>query len=212
MSGSRDAIGMLGGLGDPRAVESLKAGLTHADPKVRGAAAKGLGFSGSVDDVTSVIPLLRDVDSEVRIAASGTAAELGGRQAADAVAEIIPQTQGREQIAHLEALAWLNDPRAAGTLRALIPKMTGVEVNAGSYQGLPWALVRVGTPDDRLLLRQTIIDLARTALQDPDPAANWRAEVALTQYLNAVSPVAPEETAETLEMVLAVNPTAGQQG
>jgi hypothetical protein len=205
MSGSRHAAAMLGDLGDARAVATLMTAVSHPDLRVRASAIKGLGFSGTTDDVANVIPFLRDPDAAVREAAAATIAELGGQQAADALAGLLPQTRAGERLRVLESLAWLNDPRAAGPLRELIPEMNGQQPT-GSYEGLPWALVRVGTPDDRQLLRTTVVDLARASAPDTDAALSWRAQVACAQYMNAVGPVASDEADETLKMIIAVNP------
>jgi HEAT repeat protein len=84
----------------------------RATARSRTAAVRSLGWSGNAGDVAAIARALRDSDEGVRRAAAASLAELGGSEAADALAAETARVGDLELLDVVDALAWLHDERA----------------------------------------------------------------------------------------------------
>jgi HEAT repeat protein len=80
-------MGLLSNIADPGATDTLLQAVGHPDANVRAATVTSLGYSAGFGEVPVVAGALADDAPAVRKAARGSLPGLGGKQAADAVAE-----------------------------------------------------------------------------------------------------------------------------
>lgn len=179
------ALGFLRSIADPRAADALRAATTHPDRRIRAAAWASLGWSGTRADVPAAARALADVRDRVRHAAIGALAELGGDDAADALALHLERCEGEEREETIWALAWLNDRRALPLARVLAEREMSGQRRRTRYATAVRAVLRIGDPEDREAL-------ARRAL-DERLELGPRGGPAMHAYLPAVYAERPDE-------------------
>jgi HEAT repeat protein len=157
---ARAALQLLGQIDDRAAAGRLRLAAADREPRIRAAALQSLGWSGDRTDVPRAIRALRGDSAALRSAAAAALAELGGRDAADALAERLPDAAGDELEEIVGALAWLRDPRALPAARRLAPAAL-VDVSGERHDAV-WALARMGTEDDRVALRRSLLEMRDT--------------------------------------------------
>jgi hypothetical protein len=202
--GSRRALRLLANIADQGAVAELRTVAVHDDPKIRSAAVNSLGWSGVAGGTAAVVAALGDSEPSVRKSARAALAELGGRDAADALAQNMADVADEEHLEAVQSLAWLRDPQALEP--ALLLARAGLReppyTGRRGWRNSVWAAVRLGDSAYRQTLVAKLIDLA-TQVEDldvrsPSPqlteARNAYANVSLALRLEH-----PEEVPRALE-------------
>jgi hypothetical protein len=151
------ALARLGQIDDPAAAERLGAAAGHHEARVRAAALRSLAWSGDRSDVPRAIAALESEHDALRSAAVATLAELGTAAAAAALARRLATATTEAQEAIVSALAWLRDDRALPLARALAP--AALKTSSNDRRHAAWALVRLGSRDDRHALRRSLLQL-----------------------------------------------------
>lgn len=184
---AREANHRLAAIIDPDAAPVQSAVLHEGVASVRAAALRGLGRSGTREDVALVASYLDAHDPSTRSAARVALAELGGTVAANALADRLAVLDGDEACECAAELAWLRDARATAPLQALLadaldtPPTTGETTPAWMqwHAGYAWVLVRallhVGSPAQIEGVKARAIDEARRR----DRAMRWYAALGL---------------------------------
>jgi HEAT repeat protein len=114
------ATGVLGHIGDRRALPLLLGALSDPAPAVRAAAVKSLGFFQEPSSVAPMVQLLDDPAPEVR---SSAAAALGFVRSPDAVPALMAfyeRGNWQSKVEALTALAYICDPRSLPLARAAL--------------------------------------------------------------------------------------------
>jgi HEAT repeats len=201
--GARRATRLLANIEDRGALPALREAARHPLADVRAAAIVSLGWSGGAEDVPDVIAALSDPEPPVRRSARAALAELGGREAADALARSLREVNEEERVQVIQALAWLRDPRALDPARVLAS--TALYDSAPGRRGWRnsvWAAVRLGDSADRRTLVDRVVELAQL-VEDPDPRLNSielrRARDAYANVALALRLEHPDEVEEARE-------------
>jgi HEAT repeat protein len=159
---------------DERASSALLRLLHDSHPRVRAAAAGGLGQQEAPAAVRPLMTALGDTDAEVRDAAAWALGELEDPAALDTLVDALddPAPAVRSQAAW--ALGSLEDPRAASALAALLLRP---DADAAVRRQVAWAL---GSIEDA-----AGVDGLIRALRDPDPGVRRHAVWALGEIEDA---------------------------
>lgn len=197
--GARRASGLLRNIDDPTAVPALREAAIHDDGVIRAAALDSLGWSGGLKDVPVAAMALKDSERSVRKSARGVLAELGGQQAADALASTLSKTIDDELEEVVQALAWLRDARALEYARRLADEGFGRSSLLG-WRNAVWAMVRLGDANTRRTLVAKMIDLVRL-VEDPQrsPGELRQAKNVYTNLKVALGSEFPEEAEDAHE-------------
>jgi hypothetical protein len=173
LAGDSDAAQVLGLLPDPRAADALADVVSRDDGRLRLAAIKSLGWSGSAHHVPALLPALDAEGFNTRVAARGALADIGGSEAADALAASLDRIDDEcERVGVIEALSWLRDPRAREGARRWFRHPVDEEYRqlmwsrALIHNSPDWMWPRVLTTDER----DAFIEEALAAV----PAADYR--------------------------------------
>ena len=181
------ALRLLQAIDDDRATPALRIATSNGSPAVRAATAKSLGWSGDSRDLGIVASLLGDPEPVVRAAARSALANLGGRDAVDALHDSLQATTTEEEREDTyAALAWLGDSREIDAIRA--QAVARIHQSRWSHrprymqsEGAIYALLRIGTEADRKLLVDEVVEMMATAeILDPEKP-NYSPEVNLAQ-------------------------------
>ena len=155
----RNAVTILGDLGDERAIELITSALANPDARVRRDALRALTRLGAEDTGQFVLGLLEDPDEDVRLAAAVAAGELGVERALKPLIAMLEGTTDPDEcIPLIRALGHLGDPGAVASIekhavRTLFSKPR-TDVRIAAYR----ALNQIGTPHARRLLNQAVSD------------------------------------------------------
>jgi hypothetical protein len=171
------ALELLGQIDDRAAAERLRIATGHRDSRVAAAALSSLAWSGDRTDVSRAIRALRGDCALLRSAAAAALAELGTRDAADALADRLADAGQEECEEIVGALAWLRDDRALPAARRLAP--AALARISRQRRHAVWSLVRLGTADDRRALRRSLLELPDHPIQRG--LARGRLEAALAE-------------------------------
>jgi HEAT repeats/PBS lyase HEAT-like repeat len=190
--GSRRAPQLLAAVGDRAAAPALREAVSHQDPAIRAAAISSLGWSGEIGDVAAITPATRDSERAVRMAARATLADLGGAQAADALASGLDGLEEEEERAHaVEALAWLGDARAIEPLHELVTEELG-DMVPHYRRGVLRALARIGSRGDVLRMVGEVNRVVAAGAHAPGTPDFWRAQRVADQLWLALKEERPE--------------------
>ena len=119
--GSKDALRILSGIRDGRALDVLLLAARHDDLRVRSAALEALGLVGAATATPIVAENLVHPEERVRHASIDCLAELASPPAADLVAARLDEPADRVRAAM--ALAWLRDGRALEPLLEVVESL-----------------------------------------------------------------------------------------
>jgi HEAT repeat protein len=167
---------ILAGIDDDRAVSGLMRLLRDGHPRVRAAAAQGLGRQ---EDRAAVYPLmgeLWDKDAEVRAAAAWALGRLEDRTAVESLVQALgdPEPTVRSEVAW--ALGRVEDRRAVASLGALL---TLPDPDARARSHAAWALGRI---EDA-----AAVSALSRGLRDPDERVRRQAVWALGRIESAAA-------------------------
>lgn len=149
---------VLSRIDDPDAAPGLRALLGHGRAAVRGAAVRSLSYSGDGRDVAGVAVLLSDEHPGVRSRARAGLAELGGKDAADALFASVAGLDQAERAEVQAALAWLSDSRDLEGTRAAARASLSERQPPALWQtihqgwGAVYAILRLGDKQDAAML------------------------------------------------------------
>ena len=123
----RAAITLLGEGGTQKVVDSLQ----KATPAERAALLAILGARKDPAALPAVLPLLKDPDEQVRIAALQAASAIGGEEAAKAVVDRVSAATGKERDEVLDALTKMRGPEANKAVGAAATQATDAGIRSG---------------------------------------------------------------------------------
>jgi hypothetical protein len=129
------------------------------------------------------------------MAARATLADLGGEQAAAALATGLDGLEPDERAHAAEALAWLGDARAIEPLHELVTHDLGGIVHH-HRRGVLRALARIGSREDVLRMVGTVTRVVADGAATPRTPEYWRAQEGATQLWIALQEERPDFLAE----------------
>ena len=155
----RNAVGILGETGGPRAIELVTGSLAHPDGRVRREAVLALAKLGDADAGQLAYGLLDDPQAAVRIAAVVTCGELRVERALKTLISMLDATSDPDEaLPILHALGRLGDPSAVTAIEkhavATLFSRPRTDVRVMAYR----ALAAIGTPHARRLLNKAVTD------------------------------------------------------
>lgn len=157
----RNALTLLGEIGDERALELVTGQLGNPDTRVRREALRSLARIGNAESGAKLMELglLDDSDDDVRIAAAVTAGELKIMRAVRPLVTMLEGTKDPDRaIPLIRALGQLEDPSAVSEIeRFAVPSLFSrprTDVRIAAYR----ALYHIGTPHAMKLLAKASSD------------------------------------------------------
>jgi hypothetical protein len=195
--GSSDALRILEGIRDPRALDVLLLAARHIDPGIRRAALAAIGLVGDRSATPVVAENLVHPEERVRHAAIACLAELASPPAADLLAERLPEPVDRVEAAM--ALAWLRDGRALEPLIEVVASLPATPQFFGhAFRNPVMALAWLG---DRRAIPPMVaaLDSLGDRWEGRSPQQDWGSRMNAEHVASALTVFAADEAREALD-------------
>jgi HEAT repeat protein len=158
----RNAVAVLGGVGEPSAVEALVETLANEHPGVRGETVASLAKIGGENSGLLVASMLGDSDSDVRCAAARAVGALKVEKSYKELLEILKKGDAEAVIEEvLRALGALGDPSAVAAIEKQVAGSMFKRPPKGVRIAGLGALAAIGTPH--------AVEVVEKARRDKDP-------------------------------------------
>ncbi len=165
----RNALNLLGELGDPDAFEAVSPFLEHGDPRIRRAALRAFWKSGGTRAESQLVELLPRCDPETQGEILVGLTQIRARSAVIPIARLTFEGDASLRIPCIEALGRLAQPEAIPTLARLLERKGRIRKSSESpdvREAAAKALVAIGTPEAMAALALAVFEAPRNGDQE----------------------------------------------
>jgi HEAT repeat protein len=165
----RNALNLLGELGDPDSFEAASRFLEHPDLRIQRAAVRAFWKTGGLRTESYLLDLLPRCDPETQSEILVGLTQIGASSATGPIAELAPQVEETLRIKCIETLGQLGHPDAIPALGKFLEQKGRIfktREAASVREAAAKALMAIGTPEAAACLAQAVLEAPRNGDQE----------------------------------------------